>query len=331
MGLAKGEEVVPFKHKLVKHNIIKFGYMHLAALYGVYLCFTSAKWPTLLWAFLLLEFAKIGITAGAHRLWCHRSYKAKLPLEILLLIFNSIAYMNTATYWVRDHRVHHKFADTDADPHNVHRGFWFSQIGWLFVRKHPDVIEKGKTVFMEDIHKNPLLRFQEKYALVVIGLCAYIIPTVVPMYFWGETLSNSWHICTMLRHVLTINQIFLVNSIGHRWGNRPYDKNIKAVENIAVSLMSTGECFHNYHHVFPFDYKASELGMTKFNAATMFINFFAWLGWAYDLKTIPDDMIIARTKRTGDGRNLWGWGDVDQTEEETKGVTYLYTKNDTKG
>lgn len=30
--------------------------------------------------------AGFGVTAGAHRFWCHRSYKAKLPLQILLAI-----------------------------------------------------------------------------------------------------------------------------------------------------------------------------------------------------------------------------------------------------
>lgn len=34
----------------------------------------------------------LGITAGAHRLWAHRSYKAKLPLRIILMVFNTIAF-----------------------------------------------------------------------------------------------------------------------------------------------------------------------------------------------------------------------------------------------
>lgn len=33
----------------------------------------------------------LGITAGAHRLWCHKSYKAKLPLKIVLMILNCMA------------------------------------------------------------------------------------------------------------------------------------------------------------------------------------------------------------------------------------------------
>lgn len=39
--------------------------------------------------------------------------------------------------WVRDHRQHHKYSDTDADPHNASRGFFFSHIGWLMSKKHP--------------------------------------------------------------------------------------------------------------------------------------------------------------------------------------------------
>lgn len=34
----------------------------------------------------------LGITAGAHRLWAHRSYKAKFPLRVILMIFNTIAF-----------------------------------------------------------------------------------------------------------------------------------------------------------------------------------------------------------------------------------------------
>ncbi|XP_071056017.1 stearoyl-CoA desaturase-like [Onthophagus taurus] len=33
--------------------------------------------------------------------------------------------------WVRDHRVHHKYSESDADPHISNRGFFFSHMGWL--------------------------------------------------------------------------------------------------------------------------------------------------------------------------------------------------------
>ena len=34
----------------------------------------------------------LGITAGAHRLWAHRGYRARLPLRVVLAVFNSMAF-----------------------------------------------------------------------------------------------------------------------------------------------------------------------------------------------------------------------------------------------
>lgn len=39
---------------------------------------------------LLLLLGDMGITAGVHRLWSHRSYKATLPLRIFLMIANCL-------------------------------------------------------------------------------------------------------------------------------------------------------------------------------------------------------------------------------------------------
>lgn len=34
----------------------------------------------------------VGITAGAHRLWTHKSYKAKWPMRVILMICQTIAF-----------------------------------------------------------------------------------------------------------------------------------------------------------------------------------------------------------------------------------------------
>lgn len=99
-------------------------------------------------------------------------------------------------------------------------------------------------------------------------MICFVLPTIIPMYFWGETLNNAWHI-TMLRYVFSLNSIFLVNSAAHLYGYRPYDKNILPVENKMASMLSLGESFHNYHHAFPWDYRASELGNVIKNYKTL--------------------------------------------------------------
>lgn len=124
---------------IVWRNVALMAYLHMGAIYGLYLAFTSAQWKTSALAFFLYILGGIGITAGAHRLWAHRTYKAKFPLRVLLGIMNTLAFQNDIYEWSRDHRVHHKYSETDADPHNATRGFFFSHVGWLLCKKHPHV------------------------------------------------------------------------------------------------------------------------------------------------------------------------------------------------
>jgi len=114
-----------------------------------------------------------------------------------------------------------------------------------------------------------------------------------------------------------------------------------------VSLGALGEGWHNYHHVFPWDYKAAELGNYRANLTTAFIDFFALIGWAYDMKTVSNDMIVKRAGRTGDGTHsngdgkhstedntysngdrIWGWDDSNICNEDRKLTTIINKKDD---
>lgn len=93
-------------------------------------------------------------------------------------------------------------------------------------------------------------------------------------------------------------------------------RNISPVENIAVSIAALGEGWHNYHHVFPWDYKTGELGEYGLNLTTGLIDSFARIGWAYDRKSASPKMIHRRARRCGDGSHVWGYGDLDISSED---------------
>lgn len=318
-----------FKKQIVWPNVIMHLLLHIGAVYGAYLTLTSAKLLTGIWAFFLYEVGILGITGGAHRLWSHRSYKAKWPMRVILMICQTVSFQTSVHEWARNHRVHHKHSDTDGDPHNVNRGLFFSHAGWMMCRKHPEVKEKGKQIDVSDLDADPIVRFQKKYYLILMPLMCFILPTWIPVYFWGETWHNSYFVAAIFRHVFTLNMTLMVNSVTHNtMGNRPYDRNINPAENIMVSLMTLGEGWHNYHHVFPWDYKTAELGTWRVNMTTIFIDLCAKIGWAYDLKTVPNDMVKRRVERTGDGTHeIWGWGDKDMTKKE-KEIAQIINKKD---
>ncbi|XP_048194428.1 acyl-CoA desaturase 1-like [Perognathus longimembris pacificus] len=289
----------PPKLEYVWRNIILMALLHLGALYGLLLV-PACKAYTWLWAYVCYIISGLGITAGAHRLWSHRTYKARLPLRIFLIIANTMAFQNDVYEWARDHRAHHKFSETHADPHNSRRGFFFSHVGWLLVRKHPAVKEKGGLLDMSDLKAEKLVMFQRRYYKPGLLLICFILPTLVPWYFWGETFKHSLFVAAFLRYAIVLNATWLVNSAAHLYGYRPYDKNIESRENILVSLGAVGEGFHNYHHTFPYDYSASEYRW-HINLTTFFIDCMAALGLAYDRKKVSKAAVLARIKRTGDG------------------------------
>ncbi|WAQ96114.1 SCD5-like protein [Mya arenaria] len=287
---------------IVWKNVVLMSALHIGALYGLWLL-PQASWKTMIFCFVLYEFNAIGITAGAHRLWSHRSYKARLPLRIFLAMCDSMAFQNDVIEWARDHRVHHKYSETHADPHNAKRGFFFAHVGWLLVRKHPEVKNKGKLLDISDLLADPVLRLQRKIYVPSVILMCFVMPTVVPWYFWGESAFISYFVCALFRYSAALNATWLVNSAAHMWGWKPYDVRISPSENPVVALLAAGEGFHNYHHTFPHDYSTNEFGWIL-NLSTVFIDVCALLGLAYDRKAMPKHFIESRRAKTGDKRPL---------------------------
>ncbi|XP_063348276.1 stearoyl-CoA desaturase b [Pelmatolapia mariae] len=275
-------------------NIIAFILLHLGALYGLILI-PSTSPSTLAWTAFCYVFSGLGVTAGAHRLWSHRSYKASFPLQVFLAFANSMAFQKNIYEWVRDHRLHHKYVGTDADPHNASRGFFFSHVGWLLVQEHPVCAEKKQKLSLSDLTTDKVVMFQKRHYVVSVLVLWFLVPTLVPWYLWGESLVVGCFVPGLLRYVAVLNATWLVNSVAHMWGNRPYDKNINPRENKFVSFSAIGEGFHNYHHTFPYDYAASEFG-SRLNLTTAFINLMCSLGLAKDPKMVSKGVTAATSQ-----------------------------------
>jgi stearoyl-CoA desaturase (delta-9 desaturase) len=285
--LAKNEKYRP---TIVWRNVMLFIALHVGALVGAYQFLFVARWKTMIWSVLCWIISGVGITAGPHRLWSHKSYKAKLPLRIILVLMNCVSFQNDIIEWSRDHRCHHKWTDTDADPHNVNRGFFFSHMGWLLSRKHPKVKEMGSKLDLSDLTSDPLLSFQRRYYIPLVMLFCFLIPAAIPVYFWDEKSLVSFYTASLFRYCFTLHATWLINSAAHTFGYRPYDVSISPAESVWTTVTAFGEGGHNYHHTFPQDYRTSEMP-AFFNLTKLFIDFFASIGWAYDLKTVSEGTI----------------------------------------
>src|SRR4051794_5064421 len=62
---------------------------------------------TLVLAAVTYVLGGLAITAGYHRLFAHRTYRASAPVRWAMLVLGAGAFQNSALSWSADHRAHH--------------------------------------------------------------------------------------------------------------------------------------------------------------------------------------------------------------------------------
>jgi len=211
-------------------------------------------------------------------------------LRLFLMIGQSITYETSVLEWGLGHRLHHKYSDTDADPHNIKRGFCFSHIGWVCVKEHPLCNIKAAGLDVSDLMADSIVRFQHKYYHQCYLFCSLVMPVIMTQWIAQEGWWNAFVIVFMSRNMSNIHATFFVNSWAHMFGDRPYNDKLHSADNPFVSFIAVGEGYHNYHHSFPFDYATGELGKLL-NASKLFIDSMAYLGLAYDRKQASPERI----------------------------------------
>lgn len=240
------------------------------------------EWTHWLAFFLFAASNGLAITAGYHRLWAHNAYKAHPILRLLLALFGAASFQNSILVWSSQHRRHHRFVDdNDKDPYSANRGLWFSHIGWL-LRKYPN----GRDDFSnaKDLQRDKIVMWQHKY-YYLIALMMNFLPPLIMGVLTGDYLAY-FLLMGVLRLVYSHHTTFLVNSLAHAWGRRPYTSENTARDNGFVSLLTYGEGYHNYHHIFQNDYR-NGVRWFQYDPTKWLIKACSWVGLSYDLRSTP--------------------------------------------
>lgn len=219
----------------------------------------------------------LGITLGYHRLLTHRSFKAPRWVERTLATFGVLALQRSPFEWVGHHRMHHSFTDLARDPHNSHKGFWWSHVGWMcFVNPEITDIAKLKK-FARDIAADPYMMLLTKHSVqsglqLALGVALWATLGVEYM-FWGIFTR-----CALVYHVT-----WFVNSATHKWGYRNYETADRSTNTWWVGLLSFGEGWHNNHHAQP-DAAPTGRNWWEFDLTWQVIKVMKVLGLAWDIK-----------------------------------------------
>lgn len=206
------------------------------------------SWGIWISAFVLLYLTGLSITGGFHRYYAHRTYKAHPIVEALILFFSTMAAQGSALRWSFDHRLHHAHVDTDEDPYSINKGFWYAH--WLWILEKPAPIERK---VVPDLFNNKWVLFQDRYypfLMVATNALAFLFVGWLFNDYWGAL----W-ISTLLRMFALHHFTWFINSLAHTWGDKPFCQEQTAVNNYFLALLTFGEGYHNYHHVFANDYR----------------------------------------------------------------------------
>jgi len=259
--------------------------MHLAC-FGV--IWTGVSTISLIVAIALYALRMFALTGFYHRYFAHRTFQASRTVQFVFALLGAACVQRGPLWWAAHHRHHHRHADTLSDPHSprVH-GFLWSHTGWFLTPRN----FRTDLSRVPDLAKFPELRWLDRYDMVVpvtLAVCLYVAGSILhrlapelgtngsQMLVWGFFIST----------IALFHATVTINSLAHRFGQRPFETKDESRNNLWLALITFGEGWHNNHHFFPGSSRQGfrwwEVDLTWYGLKLM-----AALGLVSGLKPVP--------------------------------------------
>ncbi len=207
----------------------------ICSLYWIYSNFNFASMVTFL---IATWFVGINTTIFAHRAWTHKSWNPGKVLNLFGLFLFTITAIGNSVGWVSVHREHHRYSDTEKDPHSpLYKSRWKIQFLPYF--------NKVQVQYVVDLARDRThVWFAKYYWYVIIAWygCLYIIDPEL-LLFWIAVTG------------LSAMKMLSINSLGHntpKW-LLPVDGNSQSSNSLVLALLNinNGEAWHRNHHEDP--------------------------------------------------------------------------------
>jgi stearoyl-CoA desaturase (delta-9 desaturase) len=297
----------------------------IGSLYGAMYC----QWYLKTWILMFVGYyaGGISITAGYHRLFSHKSYDAHWIVRWMMVLVGTSTFQGPVLSWCSDHRVHHRYTDTNKDPYNIKRGFFYAHMGWLMLKR------ESKLQNVEDLEADPVIKFQYDHYPLLGFIACYCVPALIAGLCWGDWLGG-FFIAGVFKTTFLQHCTFTINSLAHTWGEPTFTDHRSARDSYLVSLVSFGEGYHNFHHEFPFDYR-NGLKFYHYDPGKWLISVLHFFGLAGDLKRFDATLfekgyLQMQQRKLDEQKKKFNWGVSDSQLKEMEWEEFQMMSNQEK-
>jgi stearoyl-CoA desaturase (delta-9 desaturase) len=205
--------------------------------------FMYATWQNWLVTLVVYSFyGCIGATAIFHRLLTHKAYEAPKWFEYFGTLCGTLGGYGSSIAWVAIHRAHHRYVDTDRDPHSPTYKGWFN-VQFLIMFNQPSI------KLVPDLLRSKFHLMMHNYYWLVHAIYAGILYYIDPFAVVYAHLVPSF---------LIFHAGGLINNWGHTWGWQDHTGKDTSRNNPILGYLVFGEGWHNNHHNDPKKWNFSE-------------------------------------------------------------------------
>lgn len=271
--------------------------IHMLGLAGVVYLVNNFNLGILLASIGYFFLCHLAITAGAHRLFTHGAYSTNWLVARTLAVFFSGTLQGPLTWWCGRHFQHHSKEDLPGeDPHTPKDGFWHSHFLWtLRPSGHGPPPRELMKRFQKSGVDNETIRWQTRHYKLLSLLMVIGVPLGIGLVF-GDWFGGLLFGFTRL--VVQYHTTWVVNSIGHMWGERGDNlaTNFGSLFYMPIAaIITVGEAWHANHHRSPAHWRLGRRWW-QIDLGAYLIWFLTKCGLAWNLKSPADRIRAPQTK-----------------------------------
>jgi stearoyl-CoA desaturase (delta-9 desaturase) len=236
--------MMPLNNKFINFIFIP---AQIIALFGVLALPWIGDLTILLYLFLgYILFPGLGSAVGLHRVFSHKAIELKTGIKIPLIWLASLCLQGNTITWTATHRgKHHRFTDTDKDPHTPKKGFAESYYKWILRWQ-----EHFEPRYAVDLIRDKDHVFFAKWYIEIVLVSYFVLLLISPTFLLYGVLIPA---------VYSYHQESIVNWFCHqtKYGYRNHAIDNDSTNLKWLSIVTWGQALHNNHHANPTMYSFS--------------------------------------------------------------------------